>query len=60
MSELETLQEALPHDKLVEALGLGGLLNTPDTSGRQTQLFRCSLIEGVGYADGFKWLSDIL
>lgn len=61
------LENALPYKELVSALGLEGVVpeeENEETSfednNRPIRLFQCSLVEGSGYGQAFKWLSDIL
>jgi len=53
------LQTSFPLDKLTVALGLDESTLGPKGK-RPIQIFRCSLVEGTGYVEGFKWLSDIV
>jgi len=58
------LETALTYKELVGALGLENLIPEDENStfeqSRCIKLFPCSLVEGTGYSQGFKWLSDIL
>eukprot|EP01118_Nematostelium_gracile_P017179 TRINITY_DN7255_c0_g1_i1.p1 TRINITY_DN7255_c0_g1~~TRINITY_DN7255_c0_g1_i1.p1 ORF type:complete len:184 (+),score=39.28 TRINITY_DN7255_c0_g1_i1:50-601(+) len=50
------LDDALSYKELIEGLELQSIL----TERENVKLFQCSLVEGTGYDQGFKWLSDIL
>mmetsp|Transcript_4542 Transcript_4542/g.6342 ORF Transcript_4542/g.6342 Transcript_4542/m.6342 type:complete len:186 (+) Transcript_4542:70-627(+) len=53
------IETALNREQLVNLLGLDNYLSQ-ESSTRQVQLFRCSLVEGTGYGEGLNWLADIL
>jgi len=55
------LETSLPFEELVSQLGLvDKLQDANDSNQRPIKLFQCSLVDGSGYGQAFKWLSDIL
>eukprot|EP01088_Endostelium_zonatum_P011522 TRINITY_DN25668_c0_g1_i1.p1 TRINITY_DN25668_c0_g1~~TRINITY_DN25668_c0_g1_i1.p1 ORF type:complete len:191 (+),score=49.42 TRINITY_DN25668_c0_g1_i1:73-645(+) len=54
------LSDAVPLNKLVPALGIEQHLTNADSNSKPIKIFRCSITEGTGYLDAFKWLGDIL
>ncbi len=59
-------REALKEEQLREALGLhfhqtyGKTANSKNPGARPIEIFMCSVMKRVGYADGFEWLSGFL
>ncbi len=58
-------KEAVSEDELRLALGLAtnthyGVEKTNEIDGRRIGVFMCSVAKKMGYADGFKWLSQFL
>jgi len=54
-NKIDLMNAALSETQLEQALHLSEFEDN-----RPIKLFRCSLVEGTGYPDGFRWLSDIL
>lgn len=59
------LPNAASEEELKYALGLPEIYYSqekqgPDSSSRPIELFMCSIVRRMGYADGFKWLSEYL
>jgi len=51
------LKGSLSREELIEVLDLKDIDLGNDNAERIVQLFRCSLVEGVGFIDAFKWLA---
>eukprot|EP01114_Cavostelium_apophysatum_P012996 TRINITY_DN3059_c0_g1_i1.p1 TRINITY_DN3059_c0_g1~~TRINITY_DN3059_c0_g1_i1.p1 ORF type:complete len:188 (-),score=36.55 TRINITY_DN3059_c0_g1_i1:14-577(-) len=54
------MMTAWPLDRLIGAIGIENRQLGSVAGDRPIQIFRCSLVEGTGYGEGFRWLSDIL
>ncbi|CAD8154671.1 unnamed protein product [Paramecium octaurelia] len=56
---------AVPEEELRQALGINvkqniNKKNIKEIDGRPVDVFMCSVANKVGYAEGFRWLSDLL
>merc|ERR1712110_1392777 len=47
-------EEACTRDELIEHLGVYPFIHAAE--GREVQLFMCSVVEGVGIEESFRWL----
>jgi len=55
------LSTAIPLDQLISILEIPrNQLGSGASLERPMQIFSCSLIEGTGYTEAFKWLSNVL
>jgi len=56
------LKDAVSGETLITTLDLENVLKrgTKTNEERKVELFRCSLVDGTGYLEAFKWLGDVL
>ena len=65
------LKEAVSRETLITALGVSEMVQGSQAQKKETEketeedsrrigVFQCSLVDGVGYQDAFKWLSTKL
>jgi len=54
------LQAALTREQLAKALEIDAEALGEQTDGRNVEIFPCSLVDGTGYAEAFKWLARVL
>lgn len=56
LSNKSDIEGSLSADSIAEALEIVAYQNTTD----RVKVFSSSLVEGTGYGEAFKWLSDSL